>query len=193
LGETSKAEAIASRFWQLALLNGLLIIPFTAPILDPSLCIATPPGLFGCKASMETSWPGTWLLVAFVVFVLVGIFGALGWSLVYSKRASKGASEGNKGLYWLHLVLFEAGVLGATAMMAAIGYVGGNIVATGGSPIASATAIAQMIPALSSDPNSVFNDMPPVIEAAFIGVALLSQVVGYLALFMTKKPADAGS
>lgn len=172
----------------LALLNGLLIIPFTAPILAPSLCIATPPGEFGCKASMETSWPGTWLLVAFVVFVMVGIFGAMGWSLVYSRRSSGGAVEGNKGLYWLHLLLFEVGILGATSMMAAIGYVGGQVVASGGSPIASATAIAQnIIPPLSNDPNSVLNDMPPVVEAVFIGITLLSQVIGYLALFTTKK------
>ncbi len=178
----------------LALLNGALIIPFTLPILAPSLCIATPPGLFGCKASMETSWPGTWLLIAFIVFGLVGILGAMAWSLVYSRRASSGATEGNKGLFWTHLVLFEVGVLGATAMMAAIGYVGGQVVATGGSPIASATAIAQnIIPPLSNDPNSVLNDMPPVVEAVFIGVAVLSQVVGYLSLFMTKRPTAAGS
>jgi len=175
-----------------ALLNGLLIIPFTAPILVPSLCIATPPGSFGCKASMETSWPGTWLLVAFLVFIIVGIFGALGWSLVYSRKASSGAAEGNTGVFWLHLLLFEVGVLGATAIMAAIGYVGGNIVATGGSPIASAEAVrTQIIPPLSSDPNSVLFDMPPVVEALFIGLTLLSQLVGYLALFMLRKPRSA--
>jgi hypothetical protein len=118
----------------------------------------------------------------------------MGWSLVYSKRASAGAEEGNAGLFWLHLVLFEVGVLGATAMMAAIGYVGGNVVATGGSAIASAQAVAtNIIPPLSNDPNSIFNDMPPVVEALFIGLALLSQLVGYLALFMTKKSAPASS
>jgi hypothetical protein len=174
------------------ILNGLLVIPFTAPILVPSLCIATPPGSFGCKGSMETSWPGTWLLVAFLVFVTVGIFGALGWSLVYSRKASLGAAEGNSGLLWLHLILFEVGILGATGMMAAIGYVGGNVVATGGSPIASAEAVRTMIiPPLSSDPNSVLNDMPPVVEAAFIGLTLLSQLVGYVALFTLRKPKSS--
>jgi hypothetical protein len=171
------------------LLNGLLIIPFTAPILVPSLCIATPPGSFGCKSSMETSWPGTWLLVAFIVFITVGIFGALGWSQVYSRRASSGASDGNSGLLWLHLILFEAGVLGATALMAAVGYVGGNVVAQGGSPIVSAEAVRTMIiPPLSNDPNSIVFDMPPVLTAVFIGLALLSQLVGYVALFTLKKP-----
>ena len=137
---------------------------------------------------METVWPGIWLLVAFLVFVTVGIFGALGWSQVYSRKASSGSTEGNSGLLWLHLILFEVGVLGATGMMAAIGYVGGGVVATGGSPIASAEAVRTMIiPPFSSDPNSVLNDMPPVVEAAFIGLTLLSQLVGYLALFTLKK------
>jgi len=143
---------------------------------------------------METSWPGTWLLVSFLIFAIVGVLGAMGWSLVYSKRAAAGAEEGNAGLFWLHLVLFEVGVLGATAMMAAIGYVGGNVVATGGSAIGSAQAVAtNIIPPLSNDPNSIFNDMPPVVEALFIGLALLSQLVGYLALFMTKKSAPASN
>ncbi len=128
------------------------------------------------------------LLVAFLVFVIVGIFGALAWSLVYSRKASTGAPEGNSGLLWLHLILFEVGVLGATALMAAVGYVGGNIVATGGSPIVSAEAIrTQIFPPLSSDPNSVLYDMPPVLTAVFIGLTLLSQLVGYIALFTLKK------
>jgi hypothetical protein len=143
---------------------------------------------------METSWPGTWLLVGFLLFVIVGILGAMAWSLVYSRRGSMGATEGNSALFWLHLLLFEVGVLGATAMMAAIGFVGGNVVATGGSPIASAEAIrTQIIPPLSNDLNSVFYDMPPVVEALFIGLSLLSQVLGYLALFMLRKSPSRAS
>lgn len=176
------------------LLNGVLVIPFTLPILIPSLCIATPPGFFGCKASMETSWPGTWLLIGFLVFVTVGILGAFAWSMVYSKKGSMGAAEGNTGLLWLHLILFEVGVLGATALMAAIGYVGGNVVATGGSPIVAAEQVRTgIIPPLSSDPTSVLFDMPPVVEAVFIAMALLSQLVGFIALFMMKRPTSPAS
>src|SRR5579863_10075978 len=76
MGENSKAEAIASKFWMLGLLNGLLAVVFTIPIVVPSLCIATPPGEFGCAASMETTWPGTWLLVAFFTWTTVGVLGA---------------------------------------------------------------------------------------------------------------------
>ena len=189
MGENSKAEAIASKFWMLGLLNGLLAVVFTIPIVVPSLCIATPPGEFGCVASMETTWPGTWLLVAFFTWVSVGVLGAFAWSMVFSKKAADGA-EGNTALLWLTIILFEVGVLGATAMMAAIGYVGGNVVAHGGSPIASSTAIAEnIIPPFSSDPTSVLNDMPPVVEGALIGVAILANLLGFLGLFTTKKRA----
>jgi hypothetical protein len=141
---------------------------------------------------MEIVWPGTWLLVAFFVFVTVGVFGPLAWSLVYSKRSMSGRSEGNGPLMWLHLVLFEVGVLGATAMMAAIGFVGGSILAQGGGVAISSEAIrTQIIPPLSTDPTSLFWDMPPVVEAVLIGVALLSQLFGYLALFTMKKGSAA--
>lgn len=173
----------------LGILNGFLAIVFTVPIVVPSLCIATPPGMFGCVASMETTWPGTWLFVAFFAWVSVGVLGAFAWSMVYSKKAADGAAEGNSGIFWLHLLLFEVGVLGATAMMAAIGYVGGNVVAHGGSPIVSAEAVRlNIIPPFSTDPNSVFYDMPPVVEGALLGLSLLANLLGYVGLFLLRKP-----
>jgi hypothetical protein len=189
VGENFQVEKVASKFWMIGLLNGFLAIVFTAPILVPSLCIATPPGQFGCAASMETSWPGTWLLVAYFTFLIVGVVGPFAWALAYSRKSStEGKTESSKTLSWLHLLLFEVGVLGATGMMAAIGYAGGNVVAHGGSAIVSAEAVrTQIIPPLSSDPNSVLWDMPPVIEAIFIGLTLLSQLLGFLNLVTLKK------
>lgn len=142
---------------------------------------------------MEIQWPGTWLLVAFFIFVNVGVLGPFAWSLVYSRRATiTGKTQGDGTLMWLHLLLFEVGVLGATAMMAAIGYVGGNVLAQGGGVGVSAEAIrTQIIPPLSSDSNSIFWDMPPVVEAALIGAALLSQLIGYLVLITMKKAPDS--
>ena len=72
-----RVDSIARKFMLLAVFNGLLLVPFTAPILVPTLCIATPPGSFGCQASIEIVWPGTWMLVGFFVFIIVGVLGAL--------------------------------------------------------------------------------------------------------------------
>ncbi len=188
-----RIDSIAKKFMLLAMLNGLLLIPFVAPILVPTLCIATPPGSFGCKASMEIVWPGTWLLVAFFVFTIVGVLGALAWSLVYYHEWTvEEKHEGSMMLLWLQLILFEVGVLGATSLMAAIGYVGGNILAQGGGVAVAAEAIrTQIIPPFSVDPNSPLYDMPPVGEAAFIGLSLLAQLIGIVNLLTLKKGASS--
>jgi hypothetical protein len=176
---------------RIALLNGLLAAIFTIPILIPSLCIATPPGTFGCLASMETTWPGTWLLVAFFVFTIVGVLGAFGWSLAYwYQDAMSGKSTSSKGLVWLQIILFEVGVLVATGMMAAIGYVGGNFIAHGGGVAVSSEVIrTQIIPPLSNDPNNPLFDIPPIVVALGIGLGVLAQFVGLLNIFRLKKKA----
>jgi len=65
--------------------------------------------------------------------------------------------------------------------MAAIGYVGGSYVAHGGNVIVSSAVIAaNIIPPLSTDPQNVLSDMPPVLEAVFIGLTLLGVLVGLI-------------
>jgi hypothetical protein len=137
---------------------------------------------------METSWPGTWLLFGYLIFLVIGVMGTLGWGLVYYFRSKLfNKSEVNGTLTWLHLVLFEIGILGATSLMAAIGYVGGSHIAAGASAVVAAQAVAQnIIPPLSSDPNSVLNDMPPVVEAVFIGIGILGSLVGFINIFLSK-------
>jgi len=138
---------------------------------------------------METTWPGTWLLIAYIVFIGVGVLGSFAWAVAYQLRGSiAGRTEAKRIPIWLQIFLFEAGVLGATGMMAAIGYVGGSIVASGGSAVTASAAVAQnIIPPLSSNPTSVLNDMPPIVEALFIGVSLLAQLIGLLNLLTLKK------
>jgi hypothetical protein len=188
LGENSKAEAIASKFFALAMLNGFLALIFTIPILIPSLCIATPLGAFGCKSTIDINWPGTWVLVAWLVFAFAGVAGTLFWGcLYYFRGALAGKTLANKTLSWLHLILYEIGVFGATGMMAAIGFVGGSALAQGYSAAIAAQYIQDnIIPPLSSDPNSLLNDMPPVIEAVFIVLTILGALVGFISLMRMK-------
>jgi hypothetical protein len=137
---------------------------------------------------METSWPGTWVFFAYLFFLVIGLFGTLGWAVMYYLRATLfNKTEVNSKLSWLHLILFEIGTLGATAIQAAIGLVGGNYVAHGGSAIIAAEVIrTEIIPPLSSDPTSVFYDMPPVVEAFFIGLAVLGMLIGLLNYFRAR-------
>jgi hypothetical protein len=75
--------------------------------------------------------------------------------------------------------------------MAAVGYVGGGVIATGGGAAVAAEAISlDIFPPLSTDTASVFNDMPVVIEAAFIVVALLSILLGVLNYVSAKSSGE---
>lgn len=186
------SETAAKRFFSLSLLNGFLAMVFTLPILVPTLCIATPPGFFGCKATMDINWPGTWVLISWLVFLGTGVAGALFWAVSYYFRGQlNGKTEASKTLVTLHMAIYEIGVFGASGVMAAIGYVGGSALAQGFGAAIAAQKIADLIPALSSDPSSVLNDMAPVVEAAFIGLAVLGALIGFIALWRMKSGAQS--
>lgn len=185
------SDDISRKFLNLGIINGFLALVFTIPILVPPLCIATPPGLFGCKATMDVNWPGTWVLVAWLVFLGAGVGGTLFFGATYYLRGKlSGKTAVNKTLGWLHLVIYELGLLGATGMMAVIGYVGGRALAQGFGAAIASQDIADIIPALSSNPTSVLNDMAPVVEAVFIGLALLGALIGFISFWRMKPEAQ---
>ena len=183
-----RTETVATRFLQLSVLNGFLALIFTLPILDPMLCIATPPGTFGCKATMDVVWPGTWILVAYIVFLGAGVGGTLFWGANYyfaSRVSNKTQSNGFLGM--AHILIWEVGVLLACGMMAAIGFVGGSFLVAGGTPAVASAKIAEMLPhILSTDPLSPVYDTPVVVEALGIGVAILGGLIGFLNFLLLK-------
>ncbi len=127
-------------------------------------------------------------LIAWIVWIIVAVGGSMFFGVSYYFMAKFwNRVKANNLLSTLHLVLFEVGTFGACGLMAAIGYVGGSYLAHGGNAIVSSAIIQQnIIPPLSSDPSSVFYDMPPVVEAAFIGLALLGVLVGLVNWYMLK-------
>jgi hypothetical protein len=142
---------------------------------------------------MITSWPGTWLFIAYFLFLIVGVVGSLAWGVIYYYESTVvGKTEGIGLFNTLHPILFEIGVLGTTGMMAAIGLVGGNWIAHGGGIAVAGEVIREnIIPPLSTDPTSVLYDMPPVVEAAFIGLTVLAQFIGiYNVLTLGKQPTN---
>jgi len=173
---------LAKRFLALGTFNVILSVIFSAVILDPFLCVSVSPGQFGCHDNMVTSWPGTWLFIGYFTWLIVGVLGSFGWAgLFYLGDTLRGKTEVNAFFSKVHVIAFEVGVLGATACMAAVGYVGGGVVATGGGAAVAAEAISlDIFPPLTNDTTSVFNDMPVVIEAAFIVVAMLGIFLGIL-------------
>ncbi len=193
LSGTMKTTDLAKRFLALGTFNVVLSVIFSAIILDPYLCVSVSPGMFGCHDNMVTSWPGTWLFIGYFTWLIVGVLGSFGWAaLFYLGDMLRGKTEINSFFSRAQILLFEVGVLGATACMAAVGYVGGGVIATGGGAAVAAEAISvDIFPPLSNSSTSVFNDMPVVIEAAFIVIALLSILLGVLNYVNSKSSGSA--
>jgi hypothetical protein len=185
-----KTTDLARRFLGLGVFNVILSVIFTAVVLDPFLCISVSPGQFGCHDNMVTSWPGTWLFIGYFTWLIAGVLGSFGWAgLYYLGDTLRGKTEISAFFARVQMVLFEVGVLGATACMAAIGYVGGGVIATGGGAAVAAEAIAlDIFPPLSNDTTSLFNDMPVIVEAAFIVIAVLGVFLGVLN-YINSKPS----
>jgi hypothetical protein len=179
---TTKTVDLARKFLALGTFNVILSVIFTAVVLDPFLCVSVSPGQFGCHDNMVTSWPGTWLFIGYFTWLIVGVLGSFGWAaLFYLGDTLRGKTQVNAFFSRVHVIAFEVGVLGATACMAAVGYVGGGVIATGGGAAVAAEAISlDIFPPLSNNTSSILNDMPVIIEAAFIVVALLGIFVGVL-------------
>jgi hypothetical protein len=145
---------------------------------------------------METVFPGEWLLFGWLIFISVGVLGMIAWaSMYYFGGRLFNKNQLNGALSMLHLVLFEIGVVGASSIIAAIGYVGGQAyLAHPTNPAFVAQTIAtNIIPPLSSDPNSVLNDMPPVVEAVFLGLALLATLIGLVNFLIAKSKPMANT
>jgi hypothetical protein len=138
---------------------------------------------------METVFPGEWLLIGYLVFISVGVMGMIAWGVMYYFGMHLfGKTQINTALAMLHLFLFEIAVIGACSIIAAIGYVGGTAyLAHPTNPAFVSQAIAtNIIPPLSNSPTSVLNDMPPVVEAVFIGLAVLATLIGLLGFLIAK-------
>jgi len=187
-----KALELSNRFLSLAWLNVVLSVIFTAVVLDPFLCVSVSPGQFGCRDNMVTSWPGTWLFIGYFTWLIVGVLGCFGWAgIYYLGDKLRGKTEVSGLFSRLHLLAFEVGVLGASACMAAVGYVGGGVIASGGGAAVAAEAIAlDIFPPLSNDPSSILNDMPVIIEAVFIVVAILGTFMGVLNYINSKSTSS---
>jgi hypothetical protein len=75
-----------------------------------------------------TVWPGTWMFIAYAVFVGFGTIGALCWSVIYYLANSiLGLQQVRKRLVLAHLVTHNVAAYGIGALMGyAVGYIGGT-------------------------------------------------------------------
>ncbi|MDA4117346.1 MAG: hypothetical protein OK455_03275 [Thaumarchaeota archaeon] len=99
------------------ILNVFAAVAFTTPVIIPELA-------FPLKL---TIWPGTWMLIAYFVFLIVGVLGTLGWAVLLDLiRRITGAETCDKFLAITSIVLIELAVYVQTSFMFTVGYIGGS-------------------------------------------------------------------
>ena len=104
-------------FLYLTVFNTFAAVAFTAPVLVPILA-------FPLKL---TVWPGTWMFIAYFVFLIVAVLGTLGWAVLLDLvRRVTGEESCDKFLAVTSVVLIEVAVYVQTSFMFAAGYVGGT-------------------------------------------------------------------
>lgn len=153
MADKIQTERVARYFLYIALVNTLAATIFTTPLLVPTFGLPLIVGVF----------PGTWLLIAYLSFLIVGVVGMVGWSAIYY-FASKfmGKQETIKILAISHLVMVELAVYGYASTMSAAGWLGGQALRQGLSVAAVGFLIEPLV-------------LP---TGAFIALVLVGQVIG---------------
>ncbi len=120
------SERVVRYFAWVTLLNILLGVAFTLPTLHPALAIPIKLTLF----------PGIWMLVAYTIFLLVGILGFAGWTLGYHllHRAFRRMSL-PKWTIFSQLVLGEVGIVVFTVILFLGAYQSSTATYQGSSPV----------------------------------------------------------
>jgi hypothetical protein len=159
---TIETSTASKYFLYAGLINSIAAVAFISPILDPSLKFPI----------LITQWPGIYMVIAYSMFLLIGIVGMLCWCVVYSlspKLLSR--SFVDKRMMVVHLLLTEVGIYALSISMFIGGYAGATILYEGAGP---AVVGAQMEIGVIPSGVSVF-------------VLMLSTLVGVATFFLAKK------
>jgi hypothetical protein len=120
-------DAAAVAMGKLALVNAVAAAIFVAPVLYPGFRFPI----------LITQWPGIYMVLAYVSFVMVGVLGTAAWTMFYFRAPDLFHRErlGATGVA-LHAAMTEVGVYGVSVSMFLGGYVGSWLAYTGAGPVA---------------------------------------------------------
>ena len=106
MSDLIETKVISKYFLVLSLINTIAAICFTLPILVPTSGLPLIIGAF----------PGTWLLVGYFVFLIVGVMGMLGWSIVYNSMSTMFDRQNtSKRLSIIQMVFIELSIYGVAS------------------------------------------------------------------------------
>jgi len=110
-------DRLVRYFLYITLFNLFAAVAFTTPVIIPQLA-------FPLKL---TVWPGTWMFIAYFVFLIVGVLGTLGWAVLLDLiRRITGVEYCDRFLAITSIVLIEVPVYTQTSLMFTAGYIGGT-------------------------------------------------------------------
>lgn len=111
----------AGRFIWASVIQGVLAVAWTVFIVNP--WVTPPPAMVIASGSA-----GTWLTVGYTLYIMVGVVAVAVTAVFYmyiERILGKVYHGATNYLAWGHLVLMNAGVIGATWLMMIGGYLGG--------------------------------------------------------------------
>lgn len=112
-------ETASNYFGRLALINSLAAAVFAAAMLDPVLELPI----------LLTKWPGVYIVIAYAFFVIVGVLGMLGWSMMYRFMPSFFSRQSvDKRSVIVQIVLSEVGIYVVCSVLFLAGFVGATLV-----------------------------------------------------------------
>lgn len=160
MAEKIETERVARYFIYLALSNTVAAAIFTTPLLVPTFGLPLIVGAF----------PGTWMVIAYLSFLAVGVLGMLGWSIIYFMSSRlMGKNHTVKFLAISHIVIVELSVYGYAFTMTAAGWVGGQALRQGLSVAAVGFLVEPLV-------------LP---TGAFVALVLVGQSMGVFNMFWT--------
>lgn len=109
-------------FLLIALVNLAVAVGITLPVLVPEFTFPL----------VLTVWPGTWMFIAYFVFLIVAVLGSLGWAVLLDLvKKHFGPAGVNRYMAEAHIMLSMIGVYGMSSLMFAVGYTGGYAILLG--------------------------------------------------------------
>ncbi len=172
----------ANRFIMAAIIQGAIAAGITAFLLYDGVYDSP-----GAARIVASGGPGTWLTAGYLAFIMFGPLAAAVTSLFYQhievhmRSPYKGSSN---ILAWLHLILMNVGVIGATGIMMEGGWRGGAL-ALSTNPTNPSAAYFQVH-------EQILAPLPPYI-AAFVAIALVGALAGGLGYIVAWRSASKTS
>jgi heme/copper-type cytochrome/quinol oxidase subunit 1 len=150
------------RFFRVASMNGIVTVIWTLLILWPDL---------NMSKIIAGGWPGTWLFIGYVMWIIVGCVGMVLCGTVRYMVPKATGKTFSSTLTGLHLILTEVGAVGSTWLLGLAGFIGGKLITIDQQPV----SVAHL--------NIVSYALPVEI---FAGVATLGVLIGIIDILLAK-------